>query len=274
MRTFRWWYRHKGVAQQRALPRCPGHLVWTLLIWLSFLSTVAPQALAQERSDAPTGTIQGKALLAQDSTTVMPGTNVSLIKNDTTFTWVTADIKGQFTIDDVPSGTQTLRILFAGLTPVEMGVEVAAGETTVVTVYVGIVVTEDDLMFSPSDAEKDLAKGRVNLLTLDMSDFLVGATGPSRRYFWDSDQSVSVQRECWEVFDRIRPKVERGMLGMERRTVVYDGDQPPEVWIRSIRAYNDVVKAYLEETYGADWEERVRERTWERVMEEMPVCPW
>lgn len=265
MTTSRRWHRRgSAVALWTVgiLAPCLGHLVWASLVWLSLLVIFPPQALAQERRDAPTGTIEGRAVLAQDSTTVMPGTNVSLIKEDTTFTWVTADIKGHFTIDDVPSGTQTLRILFAGLTPVEMGVEVAAGETAVVTVYVGIVATEDDLMFSPSDAEKDLAKSRVNLLTLDMSDFWVVATGPSRRYLLDSDQSVSVQRECWEVFDRIRPEVERGMLGMERRTVVYDGDQPPEVWIRSVRAYNDVVRAYLEETYGEDWEERVRERTW------------
>jgi len=256
MGTFRWWYGRRSVAQQRALPRGPGHLVWTSLLGLSFLLMVAPQALAQEQTDVPTGSIEGRAVLAQDSTTVMPGTQVLLISADTAHTGAAANADGYFTIDDAPAGTQTLRTEYFGFASAVQDVDVAAGETTVVTVYVGMFVSEDDLMFSPSDAERDLAEGQI--IILEDSDILT---------------ITQLSTECADALDRIRSEVEQEWFGIEHRTVTKDDDQPLEVWIRSIRAYNDVVKAYLEETHGEDWAERVRERTWERVREEGGVCP-
>ena len=189
----------------------------------------------------------------------MPGTNVVLLREDTTFTWVTANIKGHFTIADVPAGRHTLRTKHVGYVPNEREVEVVAGKTTEVTLYVGMFVSEDDLIFSPSDAERDLGEGRIILLE-------------------DSNvvRLTQLSTECADALDRIRSEVGQELFGIEHRTVAKDDDQLFEVWVQSIRAYNDVVKAYLEDTHGEDWEEWeewVRERTWERAWEEVPACP-
>ncbi len=98
-------------------------ILMSLLVGLLLLPSLL---LAQS-----TGTLRGRVL---DQTTheALPGANVLLVN---TPHGTSTDARGTFVLMDIPVGTYTLRISFVGYAPQEMPVQIKAGSTTTVEVF-------------------------------------------------------------------------------------------------------------------------------------------
>lgn len=90
-----------------------------LLCTLLFIGLFVPSAMAQS------GTVKGKVIDSRNGETI-PGANVLLVELER---GAATGPNGSFTIEDVPSGTYTLRVTFVGYAAYEQQVEIGAGET-------------------------------------------------------------------------------------------------------------------------------------------------
>lgn len=173
-------------------------------------------------------TVTGIVYSVFDSTKILPGANVILYKHDTFYAGAAADKNGKYILSEIPNGKYSLQGSFMGYENMRIDISIETSDTMHLDIAIGKILPISELPFSEYDARKDIANGKVKLLTYGL-------------------QILNT--------DKIEKKLEklRQKYGFNERNL---GDDINPKLIQAIERYNKEVRVYLENRNGSDWYEK------------------
>ncbi|MBX3146551.1 MAG: TonB-dependent receptor [Gemmatimonadales bacterium] len=140
--------------------------------WAPIALAIIVPLLPQTVSAQTYGQLRGR-IITEETRTPLENARIAVIGQSLA---ITTGVNGQFVLDQVPSGSHTIRISYIGRQPVTRTVEIRAGETTIADVALGLsVATVADLAVigsrSMSQAEAlNIQKNAPNIINVVASD--------------------------------------------------------------------------------------------------------
>ena len=181
---------------------------------------------------AQTGTVTGTVADAETGET-LPGANVTIGDIG-----AATNIDGEFTLPNVPAGTQTIRATFVGYFEFEESIEVAAGEVTEVNIALEPDVAGlDEVVVTGLGLQQDRGRQRVSIGRVDASDISERASFDNVSQLISGNVAgVSATASSGNIGGGIRFNV-RGGGGL-------GGDGQPAIYIDGVRVDNNEIVGF------------------------------